>query len=151
MQEIFRSSQPAEIAFVKSLLTSAKIKYFVFDEDLMAGGRDMLSECRFMVLEDEAPQASELLAQAGLFLPDEDVDLMVTQDEEIAEEAQQLLDEAGINSTIEEDRPDEGLISGAGRGKVTYYLVVLESDYNEASDVLEKAGILEPLEKGGHA
>lgn len=152
MQEIFRTSQPGQIAFVKSLLTEARIKYFVFGEDVIPGTTGAFAECRFMVLEDEAAEAAELLAKAGLFMEEELVDLMVTQDEEIAEEAQRLLDENEINSTIEEDRPDEGIIPGVGEAAVTYYLVVLEGDYTEASDVLEAAGMLEPLEKeGGNA
>ena len=146
MQEIFRTSQPAEIALVKSLLDGERIKYFVFDEGLIAGGRDMLTEVRFMVLEDEAERALKLIESAGLLEEEEYVDLMVTQDEALAEEAQQLLDNNDIRAVIEEDRPDAGLIAGASDAAVTYYLVVLETDYDAAGSVLEAAGYLDPLE-----
>lgn len=71
MQEIFRTQDIVEVSVVKSLLDGAGIRYFVFGEHLnnlfgnMIG--DDISACRFMVLEEDADDALDLLEDAGLF------------------------------------------------------------------------------------
>lgn len=140
MQEIFKTSDPAQISLIKSLLTSARIRFFVFGEELIAGAIGATSDCRFMVLPDDAEEATNILEEAGLFAEEEYVDILATMNKADAERAQDLLDEVEIDSIIEEDRPDEGLIPGVGDKPPIYYLVVLEGDFDGACDTLERAG-----------
>jgi hypothetical protein len=78
MLEIFRTQDPFEAAFIKSVLDSAQIQYFVFGEHMntMLGGivGDDIAACRFMVAEDEFDDACDVLEDAGVFgkeAPDE--------------------------------------------------------------------------------
>ncbi len=76
MQEIFRTQDIVEVSFVKSLLDSAGIRYFVFGEHLNSLVGDLvgddISACRFMVLEDDMDDALDVLEDAGLFDEDEE-------------------------------------------------------------------------------
>ena len=69
MIEIFSSGDPAEIAFLKSLLDGAGIKFFVFGENLTSqlpgGWGSGLTTCSFMVLDSEYEDACALLEDAG--------------------------------------------------------------------------------------
>lgn len=152
MQEIFRTSEPAETAFVKSLLESAKIQYFVFGEHLtsaLGGTLDNISDCRFMVLEDDYEDAIHLLEDAGLFDPDEEwFEIYATTDRAMAEAARKVLDDAGLTYEYEEFREgeDDGLIPGTGKGPVTYAIASRDSLVDDACDVLAEKGFIKPLE-----
>ncbi|HYD19572.1 MAG TPA: DUF2007 domain-containing protein [Patescibacteria group bacterium] len=152
MQEIFRTSEPAEIAFVKSLLESAKIKYFVFGEHLTAalgGMLDNISDCRFMVLEEDFDEASSLLEDAGLFDPEEEFfEIFASEDAALAQKARMLLDTAGITYEYDEFRVGEdlGLIPGTGDGPVTHVIAARDSLVEEACDILANHGLIKPLE-----
>lgn len=67
MEEVYRTSNPAEIALLKSAFGSARIKFFVFDENMnslgIAGG---FSPCRFMVVESSYDDAREIIKEYGL-------------------------------------------------------------------------------------
>lgn len=75
MLEIFRTQDPFEAAFIKSVLDSAQIHYFVYGEhtNTMLGGLlgDDIAACRFMVTEDEFDDACDVLEDAGVFEPEE--------------------------------------------------------------------------------
>lgn len=76
MIEVFRTQDPFEAAFIKSVLDSAQIHYFVWGEHLntMMGGiiGDDIASCRFMVVDDEYDEAFDVLVDAGVI--EEEVD-----------------------------------------------------------------------------
>ena len=65
MKELFRTTNRAEIALVKSVLAAADIKVFLFDENTNSLGvmYSCFAPCRFMVLDDEYVQANEILKE----------------------------------------------------------------------------------------
>jgi hypothetical protein len=151
MQEIFRTNEPAETAFVKSLLESAKIKYFIFDEHLTAalgGTMDNISECRFMVLGDDYDDAMHLLTDAGLFDPEEEFfEVFATEDKSLADRAKSALDRAEIMYELDEYQDgDDGMIPGVGHGPITYVFAARDSWVDEACDVLADEGLIKPVE-----
>lgn len=150
MQEIFRTSEPAETAYVKTLLDGAKIKYFVFGEEVgsMGGLLDNVPECRFMVLENEYDDAIHLLTDAGLFEPEEEFfEIFATQDKALADRAKAALDRAEIMYEFDEFQDgDDGMIPGVGRGPVTYVFAARDSLADDACDVLADEGLIKPLE-----
>ena len=67
MREIFRTTNPAEIALLKSVFTSAHVHFFVFDEQIDSMRiYGALAACRFMVLENEYDNACEILKECEL-------------------------------------------------------------------------------------
>lgn len=150
MQEIFRTNEPAETAFVKSLLDGAKIKYFVFGEEVgsMGGLLDNVPECRFMVLEADYDDAVNLLTDAGLFEPEEEFfEIFATEDKEVADRAQAALDRAEIMYELQEFQDgDDGMIPGVGRGPITYAFAARDSWVDEACDALADEGLIKPVE-----
>lgn len=150
MQEIFRTNEPAETAFVKSLLDGAKIKYFVFGEEVgsMGGLLDNVPECRFMVLENDYDDAVNLLTDAGLFDPEEEFfEVFATEDAALADRAKAALDRAEIMYELDEYQDDDdGMIPGVGHGPVTYVFAARDSWVDEACDVLADEGLIKPVE-----
>ena len=69
MREIFRSTNPAEIALLKSVFKSSGVQLFPFDEYTHAVGGGILggfSPCRLMVLDEEYNNACDILEKCGL-------------------------------------------------------------------------------------
>jgi hypothetical protein len=69
MKELLRTQNPAELAFLQSLLHSAGIKFFVFDENLSRQGGGFLTgpaPCRVMVLDDDLDMAKKLLEEGNI-------------------------------------------------------------------------------------
>lgn len=71
MQEVFRTQDFGEAAIIKSLLQSAGIEFFVFDEISAATLGGICEPCRFMVLEEDYPDARAFLKESGVALRDE--------------------------------------------------------------------------------
>jgi hypothetical protein len=68
MKEIYRTTNPAEIAVLKSVFESAGIELFLFDEyanSLGVMGADY-APCRFMVLDEEYEDACAVLRECKL-------------------------------------------------------------------------------------
>lgn len=61
MREIFRTADPAEIAFLKWLFQEAGIPLFLFDEHASAMAIAWSEECRVMVSDGDFDRAVELL------------------------------------------------------------------------------------------
>jgi len=68
MQEVFRTLDFGEAAVIKSLLLSARIEFYVFDENSAAALGGICEPCRFMVLEDDFDDARAVLRDAGVNL-----------------------------------------------------------------------------------
>ncbi|MEX0970557.1 MAG: DUF2007 domain-containing protein [Paracoccaceae bacterium] len=67
MKEIFRSTDPTEIAFAQALLAGEEISAVVFDENMSAfyGGIGLFPR-RVMVVDDDAAEAIIVLRENGL-------------------------------------------------------------------------------------
>ena len=142
MQEVFRTSDAVEISLLKSLLESAKIRYFVFNEHANAafGGMGDMSECHFMVLDEDYDDAMEILQDAGLYDEDPYIDLFKTQDEEVMERFALAFDMADIDYILEEEEEYFEMIPKIGKPVVTYFFAVHDLDYDAAKDILLKLG-----------
>jgi hypothetical protein len=68
MKELLRTQNPAELALIKSLLQSAGIKFFVFDENISAqegGFMTAYAPCRVMVLDDDLEKSINVLNEVN--------------------------------------------------------------------------------------
>lgn len=67
MKEIFRSTDPTEIAFARVLLEGEEISVVVFDENMSVfyGGIGLFPR-RVMVVDDDAQEATQVLRDNGL-------------------------------------------------------------------------------------
>ena len=68
MQEVYRTTDPGEIALLKSVFESAGINVFLFDEHTSALGSLAAGymPCRFMVVEEEYEDACKILEECKL-------------------------------------------------------------------------------------
>jgi hypothetical protein len=67
MKEIYRSTDPVEVALLTSVFESAGIRLFTFDNTL---AMDLgYSPCRFMVLDEDYDDACDILDDCGLEPP----------------------------------------------------------------------------------
>ncbi|MBI1214656.1 MAG: hypothetical protein GC185_02425 [Alphaproteobacteria bacterium] len=70
MQEVFRTQDILEVAWLKHVLNEADIPYHIFGEHMNAMGAGMFGMdaacCRFMVEEDDYDEACALLREGGL-------------------------------------------------------------------------------------
>lgn len=145
MQEVFRSNDPGEVSFVKSLLDSAKIRFFVFDEHVTStlGGTIYDSACRFMVLEEDFEAAHRILEDAGLFDDEAYSEFYSTRSEEQTDRLEEALDREGIEFFIEEDVEHAGIIPTEDNEIVTYRFMVLDEDFMKARKIVETSRLLE--------
>lgn len=67
MKEVYRTTNPGEVALLKSVFESAGIELFLFDEHANSMGiYGGWAPCRFMVVDDEYEDACKLLAECKL-------------------------------------------------------------------------------------
>lgn len=68
MREVYRTTNPSEIAILRSVFESAGIKAFVFDEYALGNSLQygMSPGCRFMVMDEEYDHACALLKECKL-------------------------------------------------------------------------------------
>jgi hypothetical protein len=68
MIEIFRATNPAQIALLKSVFASTDVKIFIFDDYTNSLGAGF-SPSRFMVLDGEYEEACKILKECELEPP----------------------------------------------------------------------------------
>jgi hypothetical protein len=67
MREIYRTTNPSEIAVLKSVFESSGIKLFLFDEQMNSMSiYGAWTACRFMVVDEEYDDACKILEDCKL-------------------------------------------------------------------------------------
>jgi len=67
MKEVYRTTNPSEIALLKSVFESAGITPFVFDEQMNSMALyGAWAACRFMVVDEEYDDACKILKECNL-------------------------------------------------------------------------------------